>query len=432
MRNKKTWAWMLFDWAAQPFHTVIVTFIFIPYFVKHIASDAVSGQSLVSVMGIISALLVAIIAPIASVMAEKGGGRKRSIWVFSGMFVIACLSFSLSINYLWLMLVYVLAYVAIELLEVITNAYLPELGTENDIGKISGVAWGFGYMGGIVVLMFYLLIAMPAPGKATTLIGLTPLLGEDAALSSGPIAAIWYMVFMIPFFLMFKSDPPKMKVKQAYETAVSEIKPTIRKIMADRPMFWFFSSSMLFRDALAGLFSFGTIYATSVLNWGLVFIGIFGIILNITGVLGGIIGGYFDKKIGGQKVIIVSIWGFIIISFCALSTNLTHVIFMPVSEGSQAPHILFFICGVFIGAFAGAIQGASRGMVSQATKGKLDVGEAFGIYGMTGRATAFLAPLSVLLATQITKSSQMGAWPIIGLFIISLIMFRKFERVSKL
>lgn len=428
MKIDKRWAWSLFDWAAQPFHTVIVTFIFVPYFVRNIASDAVTGQSLVSIMGIASAIMIAVLAPIMSVMAEKGGGRKFWIFIFSLIYILACLGFSASTNYLWLMLVYVIAYFAIEILEVITNAYLPELGDEKEVGQISGVAWGFGYAGGIVVLMFFLLVGMPAPDKETTIIGLTPLLGKDAALSSGLVAAIWYVIFMIPFFRVFKSDPKKMSLTQGVSAAIAQFIPSIKKIFADKKLTWFFASSMFYRDAFAGLSFFGSIYATTVLNWSLMFLGIYGVILNITGVFGGIIGGHFDKKIGPQKVIKFSIWGFVLVCFIALSTNLTHAMFIPVAEGSKLPHILFFICGMLIGAFAGSLQGASRGMVSGVTSGKMDVGEAFGIYGMTGRATAFLAPFTVLIATQLTQSTQMGAWPIIGLFIISLIFFRKFER----
>ena len=113
-----------------------------------------------------------------------------------------------------------------------------------------------------------------------------------------------------------------------------------------------------------------------------------------------------------------------------MSTTRDAVVFIPVQEGSNLPDILFFICGMFIGIGAGSLQGASRGMVVPETKGKMGNGEAFGIYGMTGRATAFIAPTLVGIFTAISGNAQFGVWPILGLFVISAICFKIFENTK--
>ena len=430
MKNKIR-AWAAFDWAAQPFHTLVVTFVFIPYFNQAIIGDPEQGQILVSWMATISALLVAFAAPVISSITDQGGNRKRWMWLFSILYLIGCYGLIGTVSVKMLMAAYILGYFAIEMLLVTINAYLPEFEKHGDIGQISGNAWGYGYLGGLVLLIVFLGFLMPNGDSDKTLIGMTALLGKDAALYSGPASALWYVVFMIPFFMLFKNEKGKKSASVATRDGLKGLKVSLKKAWADTRLRWFFVSSMIYRDALAGLFIFGALYAQNVLGWDIVMLGAYGIVLNITGTIGGVGGGFLDRKYGSAFVVKLSLYMFVLICFVVMSTNRTSAIFIPIAEGSKLPDILFFICGMFIGIGAGALQGASRGMVVPETGGKMLSGEAFGIYGMTGRATAFIAPTLIGIVTTITHSSQLGVWPIFGLFVIAIICFNIFEKSKR-
>lgn len=145
------------------------------------------------------------------------------------------------------------------------------------------------------------------------------------------------------------------------------------------------------------------------------------IVAAITGAIFAWVGGHADKKFGPKPVIIFSAVALILVVSAIASTSREMLFFQPIAEGSSAPDILFYICGAVIGGAGGAIQAASRTMlVRQANPERMT--EAFGLYALSGKATAFLAPAAILMATTMTGSQRLGMTPLIGLFIIGLIL----------
>ena len=76
------WGWMLFDWAQQPFHTLIITFVFAPYFAAHVASNSAEGQELWGYATGIGGLLIALSSPVLGAIADASGPRKPWILAF--------------------------------------------------------------------------------------------------------------------------------------------------------------------------------------------------------------------------------------------------------------------------------------------------------------------------------------------------------------
>ena len=77
------WGWMLFDWAAQPFHTLILTFIFAPYFTSYVAADAVTGQAQWGYAAAIAGIVIALCSPVLGSIADATGPRKPWIAAFA-------------------------------------------------------------------------------------------------------------------------------------------------------------------------------------------------------------------------------------------------------------------------------------------------------------------------------------------------------------
>jgi len=430
------WGWMLFDWAQQPFHTLVITFVFAPYFASAVAPDAARGQELWGLATGIGGLLIALTSPVLGAVADASGPRKPWIFVFSVIGALACAA-------LWfatpggmgslapVLVAVALAVFGMEFAAVFNNAMMPDLVPRAQLGRLSGSAWGLGYVGGLLTLILILGFMAASPETGRTLLGFDPLFGLDPALregdrAAGPLAALWYVVFVLPMFL-FTPDQPRRSVAGAVRQGLRQLGSTLRRLPSERSYFSFLMSSMLYRDALNALYAFGGIYAAGVLGWSIIQIGSFGILANVTGALGAWLGGRMDQSYGPKAVVNASI---LLLSLCCvlvISTTRSEVLFMPVPEGSSLPDILFFAAGALIGAAGGSIQAASRTLLVDQVPHS-HVTEAFGLYALSGKATAFIGPLAVAAATAWFSSAafspenaqRLGVTPILILFLVGL------------
>lgn len=423
-------AWMLFDWANQPFYTLVITFVFGPYFATQFAPDAVAGQALWADMQLYGALTVAALSPLLGAIADEAGPRKPWIGGFSVLFIIGCTGLWLAAPGapLWpVMLAFVVAFAASEFSLVFVNAMLPDLGPRSEIGRISGSGWALGYVGGVVALLIVLTLMAPAGDGPTTLAGLQPLFGLDQAAgeparATGPLTALWFALFALPLFLYCPDAPRRKGLADATRDGVRTLGRTLRELPSTGGLCTYLIASMIYRDGLAGLFAFGGIYAAGVLGWGITQLGIFGIIAAAVGALGAWFGGRADRAFGPRPVIATSILLLIAVSVVALTTSRQMVLGIPVGPESGLPDTIFMICGGLMGAGAGALQAASRTLLVHLAEGRMPMTEAFGLYALSGKATAFLAPLLIGIATQVSGSQALGVSPVIALFAIGLVM----------
>ncbi len=449
--KKGIFSWMLFDWAAQPFHTLLITFIFAPYFVARVVPnpwaegdfagdtiiegvqrvpDAVYGQQLWGQALGIGGIFIALMAPFLGAMADATGPRKPWIAIFSlaaiagsAMLWLATPDGSAPVTLI--LLAFVLALIGIEFSTVFTNSMMPSLVPRSEMGKLSGSGWALGYVGGILALIVVLSFMVADPVTNKTLLGFTPAFGLDATSyegerATGPLTALWYLVFIIPLFLFTPDIAKRPGQTNAVKTALKNLWATIRKLPARKSYFSFLITSMLYRDGLNGLFMFGGIYAAGVLGMSTVQLGIFGILAALAGAIGAFSGGRLDARFGPKTVVFWSCWllfiaGTIIVS----STPESILFFVPVTSGST-PLIVFYIAGSLIGAAGGALQAASRTLLVDQVD-ESEATEAFGLYALTGRATSFIAPLSIAAVTAATQSQRIGITPILVLIALGAI-----------
>ena len=430
-QRKRIWGWYFFDWASQPYNTLLITFIFAPY-VKELIGDGAAAQSAWG-FGIGAAgFVIAILAPILGALSDLSGNRLRWIWFFSLLYVVGayCLWWAVpgDFNLYLILFSFAVGMIGMEFATIFTNSMLPDLGPKDQIGRISGNGWAFGYAGGLVALVIMLLLLAESAETGKTFIGLDPILGLDASAREGtravgPLTAIWYAVFMIPFFLWVRDPKPTRPPKGALKKALGEVVETVRGLPAKPSLFAYLGSSMFYRDALNGMYVFGGIYAAGVLDWSVVDTGIFGIIAIITGAVFAMIGGRADQTFGPKPVITscILVLSFVAISIVFISRDSVYGI--VVGPGSSLPDIAFYVMGALIGAAGGVIQAASRTMmVRQADPERM--AEAFGLYALAGKATSFLAPTAIGIVTALTGSQQLGVTPLIALFLIGLILLR--------
>lgn len=431
VQQKRIWGWFFFDWASQPFNTLLLTFIFGPYVVS-VLGDGSAAQTVWGYGVGIAGLLIAVLSPLLGAIADRSGRRMPFIWLFSLMYVAGSAMLWQaapdSFNVGWVMLWFCIGLIGMEFATTFTNAMLPDLAPNDQIGRISGSGWAFGYVGGIVALLIMLLfLAEGETGR--TLIGLKPAFGlldettREGTRSVGPLVAIWYAVFMIPFFLWVRETrkPDAMPMRQAMRGVWPELKQSLKTLPKRRSLAAYLASSMFYRDALNGMYSFGGIYAAGVLGWSVTLVGIFGVLAALTGAIFAWLGGRADQRFGPKPVIVVSVIVLLAVAVSILFTSRSQVLGIAVAEGSILPDIAFFVIGALIGAAGGSVQASSRTLlVRQASADKMT--EAFGLYALAGKATSFMAPLGIGIMTGLTGSQQWGVSPLILLFLIGLIL----------
>ncbi|WP_406871089.1 MFS transporter [Thioclava sp. 'Guangxiensis'] len=432
MSDRKTlWGWYFFDWASQPYNTLLLTFIFGPY-MKTLMGDGSAAQAVWGYGIGAAGVIIALASPFLGAIADRSGAKRRFLWLFSAMYVLGAAGLWWAIpgdySLIFVLASFAIGLIGMEFATTFTNAYLPELGPRSCLGRISGSGWAFGYVGGLIALILMLTLFQANPATGRTMIGIAPLLGLDVATRAdtrivGPLTALWYAVFMIPFFLWVKDrpKPDALPIRAAMAQGWPALRATLVSLPARPSLAAWLVSSMLYRDALNGVYVFGGLYAAGVLGWSITQIGIFGLLSIIAGAVFAWAGGRADDGFGSKPVITVCLLALIAAVIGIITITPTSVFGMAVAEGSSAPDIAFFVLGCVIGGAGGALQSASRVMmVHQSPPDRIT--EYFGIYALSGKATAFLAPLSIGLVTSATDSQSWGITPVLVLFVAGLLL----------
>jgi UMF1 family MFS transporter len=417
--------WVLFDWATQPFYTLVVTFLFAPYFVNGFMSDPVTGQALWGYATGAAELVAALLAPVLGAIADAGGKRKPWIAAFSVLLVVGLAGLWLAIPgrgdlAMLVLFCFSLATIGSELGTVFTNAMMSSLVTEEKLGRLSGVGWAAGYVGGLVslVLMAGFVVGEPSSGK--TLLGLDPLVQLNAATRQsdrlvGPFSALWYVVFVIPLFL-FTPDRPSVPTTSAPISAgLALLAKTARELRHYKDVAFFLIARMLYADGLGAVFAFGGIYAASVFGWGAAELGLFGIILTLAGTIGAAFGGVLDDRFGSRRVIAATLLLFILSAVGVLSVDRDHVFFVLQVEprlSGNAPFAsigeqVYLAFAILIGLASGPIQASSRTLMARLSPSDKAT-EFFGFFSFSGKITAFAAPLAIGAVTAATGSQRIG------------------------
>ena len=438
--KKGIWGWMFFDWAAQPFFTVMTTFIFGPYVVSRMVSDPDAGQAAWAASIAIAGLFIAVLSPILGSIADKTGPRKPWIGVFA-VVKISCLILlwfaAPGSSLIWVLGVFILATIAAEFSIVFNDSMMPSIIPQKQIGRVSNIAWGLGYAGGMIVLILVLLLMAANPETGLTLLGNPPIFGLDPAQAegdraAGPLSALWYFVFILPMFLFTPERGDRSaSLKIAVKSGISELKSTISEARQRVGLFRFLVARMIYQDGVAALLALGGTFAAGMFAWQTTELGIFGIILNVVAIPSCLIAAKLDTVMGSKRIVTISIFMLMAATVGVVSTGADYTLFGLISfddagaEGlfgssAEKAYILF---GLLIGAAFGPVQASSRSYLARSVSPN-ESGRYFGLYAFAGRATSFLAPASVAAITYLTSSSRLGMAVILLFFIVGWLILR--------
>jgi MFS transporter, UMF1 family len=436
-------SWIFFDWAAQPYFTLITTFVFAPYFATHVAADPASGQSLWGFATGAAGLVIAVMSPILGAIADASGRRKPWIAVFGALLVIGA-------SLMWfgkpgdtrvipfLLFAYGLATVGVEFATVFNNAMMPTLVPPDRIGRLSGTGWATGYIGGILSLILVLGFLAASPESGRTLFGFTPLFGLDPVTHqgdriTGPLTGVWFVIFVLPMFLLTPDYPAKQPVREALRKGLIELRDTLRDLPKQKSIAAFLLANMIYTDGLVSLFAFGGIYAAGTFGWNTIQIGTFGIVLAIAGTFGGWLGGKLDDAFSPKYVIAGSMCMLLFATVAILLVAKDRILFFqvtpPVPGGAlfaSAAERAYLVLGCLIGAAGAPLQAASRSLLIRIAP-RDRIAQYFGLFALTGKVTSFVGPLLIGVITALTANQKAGMAVLVLFFVAGMALLARVQ-----
>ena len=386
-------AWAFYDWATGAFPTLVVTFIFATYFTKAVAKNPVIGMAHWGDAMAIAGLFIALLSPITGAIADHQGRRKP--WLLFCIILLVLSTGSLwfikpSEHYATAMLMMVITgTIGYEMGAVFYNAMLQQIAPPDYIGRVSGWGWGFGYVGGLICLILALIFFV----KPVWPLFHFNIAAKEQIRICGPYISLWILLFSWPIFV-FTPDRPSVNItiSQAVSRAFKTLWKTLRALPSHRNIFIFLIARMIYTDGLNALFAFGGIYAAG--TFGLTFSQVmeFGIGMSLTAAMGAGIFAWLDDLVGAKKVILISLFSLMVLGISILLIHST---------------TWFLLLALTLGLFIGSIQSASRSFMARIAPKEI-VTELFGLYALSGKATAFINPWLIGLLTMTFGSQRIG------------------------
>ena len=445
--RKGLFSWTLYEFAYGPFFITFVMFIFSPYFQLALVGDEVRGQALWGYTATVAGLSIAILSPILGALNDAMGPRKPAVALFSAIcFVALCLLWfakpSMPHAVGFAMVAYIVAAISSEIAGVFHNSMLPNIVSDKRIGALSGAGYAMSYLAAVSAFAIWFMMFqapdVPAFGIA-----------DDARQRvMAPFSALWMFVFVLPFFIFTRDLPHSgRKTRAALAHGLAGLGKTLRSLGHYRNVAIFMIARLVYYDGMMAIFTFVAVYAAGYYGWGPEKMMFYAVAMLSVGFFSSIAGGALDDLIGSKRTLLISVFMFGFFLAVGLSITPELVPWLPASMQTASsdvpligpllqalgfaglPERWYFVCGIFSTFFVGPALASSRTMLSRIIPTD-KTAEFFGLYNLTGKLTAFMGPLAIGLATQITNSQRAGMGVIfIFLFVgAGLLLFVKEER----
>ena len=407
---RKIFNFALYDFANSSFTTIIITFIFATYFAQQIVGDPILGQSYWGWAIGVSGFAVAVIGPFLGAISDK----KNLTVTFLRIFSLLCIILTTSLwfakpskDYIFFtLIIVVIANFFYELSLLFYNALLKTVSSEKNLGKSSGASFALGYLGGVLVLLLVIKLFIDTENP---IFGLKKENYENVRAISF-FVSLWFLIFSIPLLISAK----KTLIQTKSEIGLFS---QIQKLVWDRGLKKigiFLIARMLYADGLNAIIVMGGIFAVGVFQLSIKELLQLSILMNISAVIGAIIGGYFNDLLGSKKIIVLSLLGIIISSILILFSF---------------SKMYFFVFATINGLFIGPIQSASRVVISKMLINE-DQSKGFGLFATSGKLTSFLGPVLVSTLTFVSGSQRIGFSAAIFLLIIGLLLLFKIKNLD--
>lgn len=394
-------AWGSYEAASQAFPFIVRAFIFAAYFTTQVSLDPITGTYYWGNASALAGLAIALLSPFLGAIADSAGYCKRWLVFFTLLCIISSslLWFAYpSPDYVYYMLACVIiGTISFEMGHVFYNAYLPRISPPNLVGRVSGVSYGAGALGGIVALfcvMFFFVKTPPSWLDTQTAAQIR---------ICGPFVAIWMTLLSIPFVLFIPDTPSKaLGVKKALVSGWKETLHTLKNLPHEKNLLLFIIANMIYKDGMITLFTFAGIYAAGTFHLSILDLLYYGIATNVFTSIGAAIFGWIDDKIGSKPTLLIALTALCILGVPLVLTEKLAV---------------FWWISMAISVFIGPIQATSRSLMTKLCDPEKSAGM-FGIFALSGKISAFVGPWIFGLTSLYFQSQRPGVATIFLFFLV--------------
>jgi UMF1 family MFS transporter len=398
--RKEILGWCMYDVADSAFTTVIVTVLYAVYFTGLVAGETGYGDSLWALANSASGVAVALLAPVLGAIADFSGARKR----FLGLCAVVIVVFTASLYFvkpgmvvLGLVL-YIIANIGFTGGGIFIDSFLPSISNEQNVGRISGTKWAFGYASGLVCLSLCIPLATGLRDDATPE-------QVDAVRWIPVLVAAYYAVAVIPTFVLLRERSVRQPLppgKNYVTFAFTRLGQTFRHIRRYGDLFKLFIAFLIYNEGINTVIAFSAIYAATTIEFSPSEVIRLFIVTNVIAVGGALGFGLLADRIGQKRTIAITlvIW-------------IVAVTFAYFAYSKEA----FWVVGVLAGIGMGSTQSVTRSLVARFVP-PAQAAEFFGFLGISGKAISFIG-VNVFGAISVATGSQRPAILSIGVFFVA-------------
>ena len=399
VRRREIFSWCMYDFANSAFTTLIVTFIFSAYFMQVIVGDEVRGTVLWTRAVNISAIIVALTMPVLGAIADFSRRKKRFLLLATlQTLVFTTLLFFMQPGMVVLAVVlFVFANVAYEGGQAFYNAFLPEISTPRNMGRISGYGWALGYVGGLAAL-----------GIALWMMGALPENGHLNVRATILLVAIWFAVFSIPTFLFLRERGIAREVEPGtyVREGLRRVAETFRHLRRYREAAKVLLARLVYNDGLVTIFALAGIYSIAVFDFTIEEVIRLGIVANVAAGLGAFGFGFVNDWIGGKRTIAITL---VVLTISAIL------------GATAETRTGFWVAAIVISFMVGPTQSASRTLLGSMTP-EAKHAEFFGFYAFSGKLSSILGPLLFGTVVGVTGSHRLAMGSMVVFFVAGFVL----------
>jgi len=396
MQNKKKiFIWTLFDFANTSFSIVVVTFLFAVYFKNTVADGKPIGDLYWSFGTSISMIVTALISPVLGAIADFSAGKKRFLLFFTIMCIIATASlFFVGPGQILLgLILFIIANIGFEAGLVFYDAFLPEVTVPKNYGRVSGYGFGMGYLGSLATLAI-----------------IYPFIQSGMIKETFPVAALFFLVFSIPFFLFIRDSRKKIVKTEPYHIiGLKRVWSTISHLKNYKNLAIFLLAYFFYIEGVNTIIFFSGIYASTTLGFTDTELLVFFLTVQTTAIAGSVVFGIIADSIGQKKTIMITLFMWLITVALAF--------FIYDKSG-------FYIVGLIAGASMGSSQSTSRSLMTKLTPEDKKT-EFFGFYSFFGKSSAVVGPLVFGLVSFLSGSQRIAILSVGVFFVIGMLILTK-------
>lgn len=384
----------MYDFANSGYTTVVLTAVFNAYFVGVVAANGAdrggTATLLWTVAMAITNLLVLVSAPVLGAIADHGAHKKR----FLAFTTIGCVLFTLLLGFVGRgdvalgMVLVILATLMFASGENFIAAFLPEITTQKQMGRISGYGWSLGYLGGLLVLGLCLVYIQSAQSRGDV--------AEQYVPVTMWITAGMFALAALPTFIWLRERavPRRLASGESYfRIGFARVRHTLAHARHYRDLFRFLVTLAVYYCGINTVVVLAVIYAQEAMGFTMQENIILIMVVNVTAAAGALTFGLVQDRLGSVRTLAITLVVWVVALVLAYFTE------------SRAG---FWVVANLVGLALGSSQSAGRALVGQFSPPER-AAEFFGLWGLAGKLAAVIGPLVYGLVTFLTHGDHRQA-----------------------